>query len=215
MVRKTNFTIPKEDGVEVVSDPKKTKRRLRTTGKEVPIHSSGKSGSDTASGSRRQTDGQIQAQASRHPPHGTEESHTLHFTETQEDALQDLPADEGHPQSYVCARALLYVITTLMVSRHLWMNGLISEADISTSYWKWRDSPSPQTVPCVQVQWRSSAPTALVETTFAGPAAFKLTSDPHSIGWPAGLGHISHQYLSTHLISSYALDMMVNHVRLQ
>ncbi len=114
MVRKTNFTIPKEDGVEVVSDPKKTKRRLRTTGKEVPIHSSGKSGSDNASGSRRQTDGHIQAQASRHPPHGTEESHTLHFTETQEDAIQDLPADEGHPQSYVCAKALLYVITTLM-----------------------------------------------------------------------------------------------------
>jgi hypothetical protein len=119
MPRKTNFTIPKEDGVEVVSDPKKTKRGLRTTGKEVPIHSSAKITSDKASGSRKQTDSHIQAQVSRHPPHRTEESHTLHFTET----IQDLPAEEGHPQLYVCTRVFLYVITTLMVSRHLWING--------------------------------------------------------------------------------------------
>jgi hypothetical protein len=126
MPRKTNFTIPMGDVVEVVSESKKPKRGLRSTGKDVPSHSSEQTVSGKASRSRlkanSQTEG-IQAHASGHPPHETEESHTLNFTETQEDDSHDGPAEEGHPQSYVCTKMPLYIIMTLILFRHLWTNG--------------------------------------------------------------------------------------------
>ena len=40
MPRKTNFTVPMDNVVEVVSRTQRTKRGLQTSEKEVPIHSS-------------------------------------------------------------------------------------------------------------------------------------------------------------------------------
>ena len=54
---------------------------------------------------------------------------------------------------------------------------------------------------------------ALEVTTFAKLAAFKPTSAPHSIGWPAGLVHTLHLYPSIHLASFYVLHTMVNHAQ--
>jgi hypothetical protein len=116
MPRKTNFTIPMGDAVEVVSESKKPKQGLRSTGKDVPSHSSEQTMSGKASKLRQKANSHaegIHAHASGKPPHETEESHTLNFTETQENDSHDFPAEEGHPQSYVRTRMPLYIIMTL------------------------------------------------------------------------------------------------------
>lgn len=76
------------DDVAHVSETRITKRGLRTTEKEVPVQSTNRTKSGTASGSRQQTlrpNEGIQAQSFKHIAHDTEESHTLNFIDPQEE----------------------------------------------------------------------------------------------------------------------------------
>lgn len=128
MPRKTNFTVPMDNVVEVVSRTQRTKRGLRTSEKEVPIHSSHQAKSGKASRSNPKDyrlGDDAQAQGSRSSPHETEESHSLQPMEPQEDDILAFEAEDGPPHNDVCysINLLSFTVRALMVCRHQWVNG--------------------------------------------------------------------------------------------
>jgi hypothetical protein len=156
MPPKTTFTVPMGDVVEVVTQTRRSKRGIRTTEKEVPFHSSKSKKPSKASGSGHPTQAPVEVvetQASI-PPHDIEGSHTYQLMEEPEDPLPDVQIEDTLSQSNVCTIIHSYIVKTLMICRHQWTNGSNSAADISTFYWRWRDSQSPQSAPCAPAQWR-------------------------------------------------------------
>ena len=151
MPPKKTFTVPMGDVVEVVTQTRRSKRGIRTTERDVPFHSSKPKKSEKASGSNQPSQAHVEtveAQASKQPSRDIEGSHTYQLMEEPEDPLLDFHIEETCSQSYVCPTIHSPIFMTLMICRHQWINGYSSAVDISTFYWRWRDSHKPQSAPC-------------------------------------------------------------------
>jgi len=106
MAPKNTYTIPMGDVVEVVAETRRIGRRLRTTVKEVPVHSrkgKAKSGQASHSQSRAEpTIDQVQSQSFGQPSRGEEESHTLQPMEPYENDMPAIQMEDTQPQASVC-----------------------------------------------------------------------------------------------------------------
>jgi hypothetical protein len=232
MPPKKPSSIPLGDIVEIVTETRQTRRGLRTTEKEVLVHSSKdkKSGQPSRSKSQARRNMAIKpGHTSRRISSDDEETVPLRPTNVQEDILEgqgddgeDVIDDRGVGeeqaamqetlgQGNVCSRWPPPFLD-LIVCRHQWTNGYMFAGDISISYLRWRASRRPQAVHYAKKPWLSSVVIVLEATTSVLHAAFKHTSGHHSIGYLAGLVLTSPQYLCIHWGLSYVLSMMVNHV---
>lgn len=111
MPRKTSFSYPL-GGVseDVVVQPRKNKRGVRSTEVAIPLHSS-KEKASMGNNSGKSSVSKVQAsrytegastQTSKHPTHDTEESYTLRFTEGHDLEPHDDHTDDMPSQSNVC-----------------------------------------------------------------------------------------------------------------
>lgn len=102
MPPKTSFSIPMGHDAKPVTQPKKTRRGVRATEEDIPLPSSKGKKSGNASKSRYQVE--VEAQASGHPIHDTEESHHLQLPQAYEEDTQVFQTDEIQSQSNVLVR---------------------------------------------------------------------------------------------------------------
>jgi hypothetical protein len=120
--KSTSFSIPMGDVDKNAAQPKKAKRGIRATEEDVPLPSSKGKKSGKASGSRQQvyipTQG-LDAHATGHPTHDTEESHPLRSTEAYEEESQDFQTDERNVRIWMPS----HMTIALIICRHLWTNG--------------------------------------------------------------------------------------------
>ena len=214
MSPKTIFTVPLGNVKEIVTETKRTKRSVRTTTKEVPFYSSKPTRAGPSSVRNPQAEVNVaEAQTSEFIYKDAEESYPLPSIDVLDDGFDDAHIEDKDAQPHVGLSMCSCVTPHLIVCRHQWVSGCKSKRNIFISYWKWRVSQSLHCVPCVARAWRSSVMIALQVTTFAKHAAFKHTSDFHSIGRSDGLVHTFHQHHSIHLDSSYALVTLVRRVQ--
>ena len=134
MPPKTIFTIPLGDVTEIIAETKQTKHGVWRSTKEVPFYSSKKIQSGQSSVPKPQANANVvQAQTSRLTYEGTKESHPLPTRDIQEDGFEDIQIDEEQVQWNVWALLHPCIAQYLKVSRHQWINGCRSEADISVT----------------------------------------------------------------------------------
>jgi len=111
---KNTYTIPMGDVVEVVAETRRIGRGLRTTVKEVPLHSKkGRSGQSSQSQPRAEPAvDPIQSQSFEHPSKGIEESYTLHPMEPYENDMPVFQMEDPQPQASVFSEAFCDICQT-------------------------------------------------------------------------------------------------------
>jgi hypothetical protein len=111
---KNTYTIPMGDVVEVVAETRRIGRGLRTTVKEVPLHSKkGRSGQSSQSQPRAEAAvDPIQSQSFEHPSKGIEESYTLHPMEPYENDMPVFQMEDPQPQASVFSEAFCDICQT-------------------------------------------------------------------------------------------------------
>jgi hypothetical protein len=155
MAPKTEFSIPLQKTVNVVTHTRRSNREVRTTEKvalklpskkpPLPSGSHHKVGRDAQS-----VDGCPPYLASQN----IMETHPLRMTDPQEvsGAMEDLEDIDKH--SNVSITIYPYLDGSHPFCRHQWDNGCICEQDISIYCWRWRDSPGLLSVSFAARQWR-------------------------------------------------------------
>ena len=111
MSPKTAFSVPikKSSNANATTIPMQGNQRICSTEEDVPLNTD----KSKSSRSRDEADERIevvQTWSSEHALPDNEKSHTLQFTESQEDDLDDCEIEEAQPQSHVCSHLLFYYV---------------------------------------------------------------------------------------------------------